>query len=100
MLIIQPKISIFSRIVTNLSGERIEVFFAVREISGVREVRVVGTKPLVDESVEEAIALLPGATTHRFGASIMRVFESAVLSPLSSLSFLLSQPARAPNFAF
>jgi len=98
MLIKQPKISILSREVTGYSGERLIAYFAVIETSGTPEIRFLGTKPApVALAPVEAILALPGTVLRRFGETVERVFTS-ILTPLSSLDFLVSQPARAPNF--
>lgn len=98
MLIKQPKISIISREVTGYSGERLIAYFAVVETAGAPEIRFLGTKPapLALDTIEVILAL-PGAISRRFGETVERVFTS-ILTPLSSLDFLVSQPARAPNF--
>lgn len=97
MLIKQPKISIISREVTGYSGERLIAYFAVIETAGAPEIRFLGTKPApVALTSVEAILVLPGTIARRFGETIERVFTS-ILTPLSSLDFLVSQPARAPN---
>jgi hypothetical protein len=98
MLIQQPKISIISKEVTGYSGERLIAYFAVIETSGVPEIRFLGTKPApLALAPIEVILALPGATARRFGETVERIFTS-ILTPLSSLDFLVSQPARAPSF--
>ncbi|MFA6095485.1 MAG: hypothetical protein WC767_01445 [Candidatus Paceibacterota bacterium] len=100
MLIKQPKISIISREVTGYSGERLIAYFAVIETAGVPEIRFIGTRPApLALAQEEAVLALPGAIARRFGEVVERIFESVVISPLSTLAFLVSQPARAPNLA-
>lgn len=97
MLILKPEIRIISRKVTLTNGAEIFAYFAVMDVSGVLQVKFLGTKPIdVSPVSNKAVLLLENIKSQIFGeVSIRTIYE--ILSPFYTPDFLTSQLARAPS---
>lgn len=97
MLIKQPQVRIATRKVTLWNGEAALAFFALINIEGAIEVRFLGTKPLETPAAhEDAVLALPEAFRQAPLQALKAVFTAYTAPYISTLCFLVSQPARAP----
>ncbi|MBI5133828.1 MAG: hypothetical protein HZA81_00340 [Candidatus Taylorbacteria bacterium] len=100
MLIKQPQIRIATRKVALWNGEAALAFFALINIEGAVEVKFLGTRPIEARTApEEAVLALPEAFRAEPLLTLQAVFLAYVAPYISTLCFLVSQPARAPNVA-
>lgn len=97
MLTTRPQVHIFTREVELATGEHVIAYFAVIEMNGSYNVRLIGTKPAESEAKAATLLLDAPKETIWYETPIRTVFEA--VSPFFTLDFLTSQLARAPSRA-
>ena len=102
MLAIKPKIQYFTREIIAPNGEAVIGLFAVSEINGVPQVRLIAVRPTAKAenfSDNSSILALAGNCAKCIPEIIFECFEAVADFPYKDFSFFNSQPTRAPSIA-
>ncbi len=95
------QIGIHERLIRGKGGRLFRVRFEVAEIKGEICGRVIFAEPVGEldgiTNHDSRIKIFLGGITEKNPAPRSRIFASKILSPFSSLEFLVSQPTRAPS---